>query len=94
MSPDLDEERERYVVLPVLAVLVFGLLLGWGAALVAFHVFDDDPADPVTVDAEAVVDATTIELHGYGPDGKPGVFVYECKRERGQLVCTQQEPTP
>lgn len=79
--------------------LIGGLLIG--ALLWAT---DDDPTparQPLAaeIDAAVIVDATVIELHGYGPDGEPGVFLYDCERNNQQsnepgdptLVCTQRE---
>lgn len=78
--------------------LVGGLLIGtlvWAT--------DDDPPPPVTkgeVTAAVIVDATTIEMHGYDKTGKPGTFLYDCEhRDKKQgdvpgdptLVCTQRE---
>lgn len=81
------------------------LLFAWSAGA-----FDDpDPRQvyPAEIDAAVVVDATTIEMHGYGPDGKVGTFLYDCERagegdggvvvEEGEeptLVCTQREAAP
>lgn len=81
-----------------------GGLIGGAALTLAFSwaagVFDD-PAPPVQADIEAavVVDATTIEMRGYGPDGELGTFLYDCRVDSEQpvagveptLVCTQRE---
>lgn len=78
--------------------LVGGLLIG---ALV--WASDDDPdSPPAPVDAEIqaamVVNTAVIEMRGYGPDGEPGTFLYDCEQADQPvadvdptLVCTQRE---
>lgn len=74
------------IVLPGVVVCTFG------AGMLAHQALDDDPpVDPREIDAAVFVDATTIEMHGYGPDGKPGKFLYDCRYETDRLVCTQQD---
>lgn len=90
---------------PQLTAAGLGALTGAGLTLLfawSTGTFDDPkPPTPVQsqIDAAVVVDATVIEMHGYGPDGEPGVFTYDCQNEVGQpvagveptLVCTQRE---
>lgn len=82
--------------------MVDRLLLGLIAMLAILGVLvavSDEP-DPVTprveLETEALLDAATIEMRGYGPDGEPGTFLYLCEtpaeRKSGDptLVCTQE----
>lgn len=72
-----------------------GLLLG--SAL--WRGDDPEPRQPLAaeVDAAIVMDSTTIEMHGYGPDGKIGEFLYDCKHADEPalgdptLICTQRK---
>lgn len=52
---------------------------------------DARPVPDVNLSTEVLLDATTIELRGYGPDGEPGVFLYDCEHDGERLVCTQRE---
>jgi hypothetical protein len=68
-----------------------GFLIGFGAIAAIDAVVEPDPA-PTRVDAEVLVDATVVEMHGSGPDGEAGVWTYDCSSQKGKLVCTQREP--
>jgi hypothetical protein len=52
----------------------------------------DDPKPPprVELSTEVVLDAATIEIRGYGPDGELGEWVHDCEYEGERLVCTQR----
>lgn len=56
---------------------------------------DEDPKPPqrvaAKIDAQVLVDATVIEMRGYGSDGTPGKFLYDCDYEGQRLICTQRE---
>lgn len=84
------------------AGLAIGALCGAGAVGAVWVAGDDDPEPPrqpiaAEIDAAVVVDATVVEMRGYGPDGKPGKFLYDCEHadhpELGDptLICTQRE---
>lgn len=63
-----------------------------GAAVAALiGLPDPPPAEPtVEISTEVLLDAATIELRGYGPDGTPGEFLYDCAHDGDRLVCTQR----
>lgn len=80
-----------------LFVFLAAVLVG-AAATGAFLVFEEDPeprvvTPKVNLETEALLNAATIEMRGYGPDGTPGVFVHDCRYDDGgqRLVCTQRE---
>lgn len=75
----------------VLAVAVTALLV---------HEPDRQPIDRLSVSADVLVNATVVEMRGYGPDGKPGKFLFDCRATDAPvlgdptLVCTQRETKP
>lgn len=75
------------------ALLVVGAAVGVTVAAAAAMLTDDDPKPRATaeIDAEVLVDATVIEMHGYDKNGEPGTYWYDCTSEKGKLVCTQRE---
>lgn len=87
-------------VTPRSVTVLIGMAIGIAAALLVDVVVDDDEPAPARADIEAqvVVDAAVIEMHGYGSDGKPGVFLYDCRHVKDEdkakgeptLVCEQR----
>jgi hypothetical protein len=80
--------RHEWLLWYVLGMVSGG---GIGVYVAATHLDEEPVRADVEIPAEVVVDATTIEMRGYGPDGTPGTFLYDCSHESGRLVCTQRE---
>lgn len=84
-----------------LTVGLAGALVGGLLASVFMWAVDDDPdpREPTTaeIDAAVMMNAAVIEMHGYGSDGQPGEFLYDCRHAEDPgpgeptLVCTQRE---
>lgn len=78
-----------------LATAAGGIIAGFVGAAVASTALSDD-SEPIRatnfISSDVLVDATVIEMHGYGPDGQPGTFLYDCSHDDEKLVCTQRDP--
>lgn len=100
-EPTTDTRPRRFVTAIVAGAI--GAAIGIAAAGITAP--DQDPLPPprqplaAEVEAAVVVDSTTIEMRGFGPDGKPGKFLYDCERNDAEdlapgdptLICTQRE---
>lgn len=75
-------------VLVAIAATIIGFAAG---ATVEIHREPEPVRATNFVSADVLVDATLVELNGYGPDGKLGKFLYDCVHEDGRLVCTQRK---
>lgn len=87
LSSDRVMTVEQYTagMVGLLGGVVLSAAFFWGAGWL--------DADTTVIEPEVarIVDATTVEMRGYGPDGELGVFVYDCEQTGGRLVCTQRE---